>query len=570
MAARINSQQQPVSSPLSMKMNNVTLHPERSRRVRLQMQGVSKRFGATVALEDVSIEVAAGEVLALVGENGAGKSTLMKVCSGAIKPDSGQMRLDGEPYRPNNPLEARRAGVAMIYQELSLTPHMSVQENIMLGMEPSKLGVVLWKQVRQRAIEAIKEFDNPELTPDARVSRLSVGSQQLVEIARALAIGCRVLVLDEPTSSLTQQDVERLFEIIGRLKQQGKAIVYISHFIEEVKRVADRVTVLRDGRVVGSKEVAAISTDEIVSLMVGRQVEELYPHSERKPGEVVLEIENLAGLDKPKSASLTLRRGEVLGIAGLVGAGRTELLRSLFGLEPVRKGRIKLGVYTGPASPVKRWMQGAGLLSEDRKEEGLALSLSVADNVTLSKLKGFGPLGLVLPGRQDKATRRWLEQLDIRCQGPRQSVSSLSGGNQQKVALARLLQHDVDVLLLDEPTRGIDVAAKALVYKLINALASGEAVPALRPAGIPSTSSGQALPAVGNKGKIPSPRSPREMEALPTRRGKPKAVLMVSSYLPELMGVCDRIAVMCRGRLGQTHRIDEVNEHELMLEATGK
>jgi len=498
--------------------------------IRLQMQGVCKRFGATVALEDVSIEVAAGQVLALVGENGAGKSTLMKVCSGAIKADAGQMWLDGTPYRPTNPLEARRAGVAMIYQELSLTPHLSVQENIMLGMEPARLGVVLWRQVRQRAIEAIKEFDNPELTADARVSNLSVGSQQLVEIARALTIGCRVLVLDEPTSSLTQQDVERLFEIIGRLKRQGKAIVYISHFIEEVKRVADRVTVLRDGRVVGSSDVDAITIDEIVSLMVGRQVEELYPRSERQAGEVILEIEDLAGLEKPRSASLELHRGEVLGVAGLVGAGRTELMRSLFGLEAVRRGRIRLGVYTGPASPVRRWMQGAGLLSEDRKEEGLALSLSVADNMTLSKLRGFGPLGLVLPSRQDKATRRWLERLDIRCLGPRQSVSSLSGGNQQKVALARLLLHDVDVLLLDEPTRGIDVAAKALVYKLINALASGS-------------------PAEGRK---------------------PKAVLMVSSYLPELMGVCDRVAVMCRGRLGPTHRIDEVNEHSLMLEATGR
>ena len=498
--------------------------------IRLQMREVSKRFGATVALEDVSIEVAAGQVLALVGENGAGKSTLMKVCSGAIKADAGQMWLDGTPYRPTNPLEARRAGVAMIYQELSLTPHLSVQENIMLGMEPARLGVVLWKQVRQRAIEAIKEFDNPELTPDARVSNLSVGSQQLVEIARALAIGCRVLVLDEPTSSLTQQDVERLFEIIGRLKRQGKASVYISHFIEEVKRVADRVTVLRDGRVVGSSDVDAITIDEIIALMVGRQVEELYPRSERQAGEVILEIEDLAGLEKPRSASLELHRGEVLGVAGLVGAGRTELLRSLFGLEPVRRGRIRLGVYTGPASPVRRWMQGAGLLSEDRKEEGLALSLSVADNMTLSKLRGFGPLGLVLPSRQDKAARRWLERLDIRCLGPRQSVSSLSGGNQQKVALARLLLHDVDVLLLDEPTRGIDVAAKALVYKLINALATGS-------------------PAEGRK---------------------PKAVLMVSSYLPELMGVCDRLAVMCRGRLGPTRRIDEVNERNLMLEATGQ
>ncbi len=498
--------------------------------IRLQMQDVSKRFGATVALEDVGIEVAAGQVLALVGENGAGKSTLMKVCSGAVKADAGQMWLDGELYRPSNPLEARRAGVAMIYQEFSLTPHLSVQENIMLGMEPATLGVVRWKQVRQRTIEAIKEFDNPELTPDARVSNLSVGSQQLVEIARALAIGCRVLVLDEPTSSLTQQDVKRLFEIIGRLKRQGKAIVYISHFIEEVKRVADRVTVLRDGRVVGSSDVTAITTDEIVALMVGRQVEELYPRSARQAGEVILEIEDLAGLEKPKSASLKLHRGEVLGIAGLVGAGRTELLRSMFGLEPVKRGRIRLGVYTGPASPVRRWMQGAGFLSEDRKEEGLALSLSVADNMTLSKLKGFGPLGLVLPSRQDKATRRWLERLDIRCLGPRQLVSSLSGGNQQKVALARLLLHDVDVLLLDEPTRGIDVAAKALVYKLINALATGS----------------------------------------PTEGREPKAVLMVSSYLPELMGVCDRVAVMCRGKLGPTYRIDEVDEHKLMLEATGQ
>ena len=494
------------------------------------MQAVSKRFGATIALQDVGIEVPSGQVLALVGENGAGKSTLMKVLSGAIKADAGRMWLDGEPYRPGNPLEARQAGVAMIYQELSLTPHLSVEENIMLGMEPSRMGIVRWKEVRRRTIEAIREFDNPELTPDARVSKLSVGSQQLVEIARALAIGCRVLVLDEPTSSLTQQDVERLFEIIERLKKQAKAIVYISHFIEEVKRVADRVTVLRDGQVVGSSDVAAISTDEIIAQMVGRQVEDLYQRSARQAGEAILEVEDLAGVEKPSSATLQLHRGEVVGIAGLIGAGRTELLRTLFGLDPVRAGRVKLGVYTGPASPVRRWMQGAGILSEDRKEEGLAVALSIADNVTLSKLKGFGPLGLVLPGRQDRAARRWIRELGIRCRSPRQSVLSLSGGNQQRVALARLLQHDVDVFLLDEPTRGIDVAAKALIYKLIDELASGS-------------------PAEGRQ---------------------PKAVLMVSSYLPELLGVCDRVAVMCRGKLGPTHRIDQVDEHKLMLEATGQ
>ena len=494
------------------------------------MQGISKRFGATVALQDVGIEVASGQVLALVGENGAGKSTLMKVLSGAIKADAGRIWLDGVPYQPGNPLEARQAGVAMIYQELSLTPHLSVEENIMLGMEPTSLGIVRRKEVRRRAIEAIKEFDNPELTPDARVSKLSVGSQQLVEIARALATGCRVLVLDEPTSSLTRQDVERLFEIIERLKQQGKAVVYISHFIEEVRRVADNVTVLRDGQVAGGSAVDEITNEDIVAMMVGRQVEELYPRSKRKRGELILEVKDLAGVEKPQSASLRLHRGEVVGIAGLIGAGRTELLRSLFGLDPVRNGQIKLGVYAGPASPAQRWAQGAGILSEDRKEEGLALDLSIAENVTLSRLKGFGPLGMVLPGRQNAAAFRWIDKLEIRCRDPRQSVLSLSGGNQQRVALARLLQHDVDVLLLDEPTRGIDVAAKALIYKLIDELATG------------------------------SPAEGRE----------PKAVLMVSSYLPELMGVCDRVAVMCRGKLGPTRQIQETDEHKLMLEATGQ
>ncbi len=523
--ARENTAKPALSAAEGMTVPQVALDT-----IRLQMQGICKRFGATVALDDVGIEVTAGEVLALVGENGAGKSTLMKVLSGAVKPDAGQMWLDGVPYRPANPLEARRAGVAMIYQELSLAPHLSVEENIMLGMEPSRAGIVCWKQVRRRAIEAIKEFDNPELTPQAQVRKLSVGSQQLVEIARALAIGCQVLVLDEPTSSLTQQDVQRLFEIIGRLKQQGKAIVYISHFIEEVKRIADRVTVLRDGKVVGTSDVAGITTDRIIALMVGRQVEELYPRSVRQAGEVVLEIEDLAGVDKPHSANLKLHRGEVLGIAGLVGAGRTELLRSLFGLDPVRRGRIRLGVYTGPASPIRRWMQGAGFLSENRKEEGLATSLSVADNVTLSNLRGFGPLGLVLPTRQHKATRRWIERLGIRCRGPGQPVLSLSGGNQQRVALARLLQHDVDVFLLDEPTRGIDVAAKAMIYRLIDSLATGS-------------------PADGHP---------------------PKAVLMVSSYLPELLGVCDRVAVMCRGKLGPIHQVEDVDEHKLMLEATGQ
>jgi ribose transport system ATP-binding protein len=275
-----------------------------------------------------------------------------------------------------------------------------------------------------------------------------VAAQQLVEIARALAVGCRVLVLDEPTSTLAQPDVRRLFGLLAQLKDRGLGIIYISHFLEEVQAVSDRVCVLRDGRVVGERAIRDLGPERMVALMVGREVRELYPRSTRTPGETVVVITDLAGVRKPRSASLELRRGEVLGIAGLLGAGRTELLRCLFGLDAVRRGSIRVGVHTGPASPLRRWRQGVGLLSEDRKREGLALALSLADNVTLSRLDGFGPWGLVLPRRQAAATRRWIDRLRIRCQGPGQTVSALSGGNQQKVALARLLEHVVDVLLL--------------------------------------------------------------------------------------------------------------------------
>ncbi|MDZ7301251.1 MAG: sugar ABC transporter ATP-binding protein [candidate division KSB1 bacterium] len=489
---------------------------------RLQMQGIRKRFGATIALSGVDLAVAAGQVHALVGENGAGKSTLMKVLSGAHQPDSGQMWLDGQLYRPRHPHDARLAGVAMIYQELSLAPHLSVAENIMLGMEPVKFGWVRRAEMRQRALAALAQLGRTDIHPETCVNQLPLAARQLVEIARAVAIGCRVLVLDEPTSSLSTEDIQRLFALVRRLKQQNHAIIYISHVLEEVKEISDRFTVLRDGKSVGEGETASVPTKEIISLMVGREVTDLYPRSPRTPGEAVLAISDLAGISKPTSASLVLHRGEVLGIAGLVGAGRTEFLRAVFGLDPVRRGEIKLGVYVGPSSPSRRWRQGMGMVSEDRKAEGLALSLSVADNVTLSRLTGFGPAGLVMPKRQQLAANNWIERLQIKCRSSRQAVASLSGGNQQKVALARLLQHDVEVLLLDEPTRGIDVGSKAEIYRVINELAT---------------------------------------------RGK--AVLMVSSYLPELLGVCDRVAVMCRGRLHPARRVEEIDEHQIMQEATG-
>ena len=496
---------------------------------RLRVTGIRKRFGATLALDGVDLSVERGQVLAVVGENGAGKSTLMKVLSGAHHPDEGQMSLEGEPYSPRTPMDARRAGVSMIYQELSLAPHLSVMENILLGMEPTRGPFVKWDEIRRRAADALRQLGRPDIRPEAIVSRLSPADRQLVEIGRAIAIGCRVLVLDEPTSSLTAADIRHLFDLVRRLKADGHSILYISHFLEEVREISDRFTVLRDGKSVGEGRTADVPVSRIIQLMVGREVADLYPRSARAPGELVLEVNRLQGARGPQNASLQLRRGEVLGIAGLVGAGRTELLRAIFGLDPVRAGQVRVSTFVGPASPARRWSQGVGMVSEDRKVEGLALSLSVAENLTLSNLDDLGPAGLVMPRRQDAAARRWVQRLAIKCRGPRQPVGSLSGGNQQKIALARLLHHRADVLLLDEPTRGIDVGSKAQIYQLIDELAAGDQ----------------------------------------SNQRKPCAVLMVSSYLPELLGVCDRIAVMCRGTLGEARPVDEVTEHAIMLEATG-
>jgi ribose transport system ATP-binding protein len=448
----------------------------------------------------------------------------MKILAGAHQPDAGQMWLDGQPFAPRSPLEARRAGVCMIYQELSLAEHLSVEENILLGMEPTRGPFMRWPEIRRRAADALRQLGRPDIQPQTCVAKLSVADRQIVEIGRAIAVGCRVLVLDEPTSSLTAADIERLFALVRRLRDDGHAVIYISHFLEEVKAITDRFVVLRDGRTVGSGVTADTPVERIIHLMVGREVDDLYPRTPRTRGEPVLQVNDLEGDPAPRHASLTLHRGEVLGIAGLVGAGRTELLRAIFGLEPVRRGDVRVGGYVGPASPARRWAEGVGMVSEDRKLEGLALSLSIAENLTMSHLPG-----VVLPSKQEAVTRDWVRKLAIKCRGPRQPIGGLSGGNQQKVALARLLHHGCDVLLLDEPTRGIDVGSKAQIYQLIDSLAAGDA-------------------ATGRK---------------------PCAVLMVSSYLPELLGTCDRIAVMCRGKLGPARSVEELTEHTIMLEATG-
>jgi ribose transport system ATP-binding protein len=483
----------------------------------LQMQGVKKRFGATLALDGVDLQVDSGEVLGLVGENGAGKSTLMKVLSGAYAPDEGRMTLDGQSYAPHNPLEARRRGVAMIYQELSLAPHLSVAENILLGVEPHKSGLLKLGVMRDMAREAMAQVGLSHVASETVVAKLSVAERQLVEIARAIALRSRVLVFDEPTSSLAQADIARLFDLVKRLKAQGQAVIYISHFLEEVRELSDRFTVLRDGKSVGEGPTASVSNDQIIALMVGRSVEDLYPRSPRQAGEVVLEIKNLGGASRLQNASVQLQRGEVLGIAGLVGAGRTEFLRAVFGLDNVKSGDLRIGRFSGAAKPAQRWNQGLGLVSEDRKIEGLALELSIAENLTMTKMPTF-----FNPARRDQASREWADKLFVKRRDVTQNIGDLSGGNQQKVAIARLLYHGCDVLLLDEPTRGIDVGSKAEIYRVIDKLA---------------------------------------LEG--------KAILMVSSYLPELLGTCDRIAVMCRGVLGPARPVAEVTEHSMMLEATG-
>jgi ribose transport system ATP-binding protein len=490
--------------------------------VRLSVRGVSRSFGATKALTLVDFEAHAGEVHAVIGENGAGKSTLMKVLAGSLSADAGSLTLDGTPYRPRSPAEARSAGVAIVSQELALCPHMTVEENVVLGREPTRRGLLDRKEMGRVARGALGEIGRPDLPLDVRVADLPIAEQQLVEIARALAGECKLLILDEPTSSLGRGDVDRLFARVHGLRERGTTILYISHFLEEVRAIADRYTVLRDGATVASGPVADVTDAQIVQAMAGRPVESLFVRGARTPGAVVLTLHELAGLSKPTSASLTLRRGEVLGIAGLVGAGRTEMLRAVFGLDPVKRGTVRVKEWTGAARPRVRLAQGVGILSEDRKTEGLALALSIADNVTLSHLEGLGPWRFVSSARQRSVVARWMTELSIKARDPFQPAGDLSGGNQQKVALARLLHEDADVLLLDEPTRGIDVGSKAQIYALIDRLAAAG-----------------------------------------------KAILLVSSYLPELLGVCDRIAVMCRGKLGDARPTGEWSSHALLEEATG-
>jgi ribose transport system ATP-binding protein len=489
------------------------------------MTGIRKAFGPTLALRGVDLDLRPGEIHALVGENGAGKSTLMKVLSGAEAPDAGSMTIDGKSYAPRDPLDARRHGVAMVYQELTLAPHLTVEANIMLGQEPARFGFLRNPPLRAKVRESLAVLEHSEIRPDSPVEGLSPAAQQLVEIARALLIDVRMLVLDEPTSALAAADAHRLFALLRRLRGRGVSIVYISHFLEEVEAVADRFTVLRDGLAVGTGNVRDFRREQIVEQMVGRKLNEQYPRVPHSSGEPILELNNVAGVESPRGVSLALRRGEILGIAGILGAGRTELLRAIYGLDPVRSGTVAVKTVGSPAGAAgvrDRIAQGVGYLSEDRKDEGLALAQSIEDNLTYSRLR-YGPFGWINLTKRRAAAGGWLKKLGVRCAGPGQAVGELSGGNQQKVALGRLLHQQADLLLLDEPTRGVDVGSKAEIYRLIGELAA-----------------------------------------------QGKAILFVSSYLPELLGVCDQLAVMARGRLSPVRPVAEWSPERVMSFATGE
>ncbi|MGI9167819.1 MAG: sugar ABC transporter ATP-binding protein [Pyrinomonadaceae bacterium] len=494
----------------------------------LSLANIQKRFGPTIALDGVNLQLRPGEVHALIGENGAGKSTLMNILAGSLPADRGEMEIDNQAYLPATPLDARLRGVALIHQELSLCPHLSVAENIMMGIESSRLGWLDRKHLHSRTQEVLKTFPHPEIQPETRIANLSLGARQIVEICRSIAARARIILMDEPTSSLQRDDVARLFALIRKVRSEGLSVIYISHFLEEVREIADRFTVLRDGQSIATGEISGVTDQELITQMVGRPVQNLFPPRPARPLEVsetVLKVENLSAAPTLQQASFELRRGEILGVAGLMGSGRTQLVRAIFGLDPVQSGTVVLkgkALSARGGTPALRLFQGLGYLSEDRKGEGLGVTLSVADNVTLTRFSSCSRLGWVNLSRQRQQVETLVTALGIKARNVAQSVKTLSGGNQQKVALARLLHQNADVLLLDEPTRGIDIGSKVQVYETIARCAA-----------------------------------------------EYKAVLMISSYLPELFGMCDRLAVMSRGRMSEVRPIADWTPETVMQAAIG-
>ena len=498
----------------------------------LEIRSVSKSFSGVRVLKDVSFTITQGEVHALMGENGAGKSTLMKILSGVYPEYEGALLLDGQPLKLHGPRDAQQHGIAIIHQELSLIPELSVAENVFLGHEPkTPLGLLDGRRMTADT-QALLQRLQVDLPPGRLVRDLRVGEQQIVEVAKALAPGARLLMLDEPTSALSESEIRHLFSVIATLKAQGVTMIYVSHKLEEIFALTDRITVLRDGEYVGTRNTRETDSAELIRLMVGRPVDDLFPKEEAQPGGEALRVESLslrAGAERGRGlqdVSFSLRRGEILGVAGLMGAGRTELLETLFGVPDRARvgGRIQMdGQEIRPASPHEAISAGLAFVTEDRKNQSLVMSFSVRQNVTLIALEKFERYGLIQRNAEAAAVQSSISDLRVKTTGQETPITALSGGNQQKVVLAKCLLAGPKVLLLDEPTRGIDVGAKAEIYALISRLA---------------------------------------------RQGT--AVLLASSELLELLAMCDRILVLCEGRLTATLTRGEATQERILEAATAR
>ncbi|HTU93006.1 MAG TPA: sugar ABC transporter ATP-binding protein [Gemmataceae bacterium] len=484
----------------------------------LSMRGIVKSFPGVRALRSVDLDLYGGEVLALVGENGAGKSTLIKVLGGAHPPDAGSIHLHGRAVRFNSPLEGRRAGIAVIYQEFNLAPSLTAIENIFLGQELARAGFVRRGEERRRAAEVFARL-GVAVESGVPCRELTVAQQQIVEIARALAFDARIVIMDEPSATLTPQEVERLFGIIRDLRTRGIAIIYISHRLEEIFAIADRVLVLRDGEAIACRPIGEATRDDLIRLMVGRRLEEEFPKRQVRIGPPRLAVRGLRRGNKVRDVSFEVRRGEVVGLTGLVGAGRTETVRLIFGADRKEAGTVELdGRMLDIRSPRDAIRAGIALLTEDRKAQGLVLAQSVRDNFALPNLNRFSFLGFVRRRAERQALARHIEELRIRLASAEQPARNLSGGNQQKVVLAKWLERHCEVLLFDEPTRGIDVGAKVEIYRLINDLAAAG-----------------------------------------------KAIVLISSELPEVLGMSDRVLVMHEGRLtGEITDVERATQEDIL------
>lgn len=439
----------------------------------LVMRGIRKSFDGTQALRGADFSAGRGEVHAIVGENGAGKSTLMKVLAGAVQRDAGEVLLDGHPADLSSPISAHRLGIRAVYQEFSLVSHLSITENILMGQMPTTRTswLVDWPRAHQRSREVLDRLGFSGLDVHLPVSRLSVSHQQVVEIAKAAAVEPRIWILDEPSAVLSQEELERLFSLIRKLKSQSTLILYISHRLDEVFEVADRITVLKDGLHVGTLRTGETGKTELIRLMVGRALSEIYPQHRKAPGGLLLEVVGLSRPGSFESVSFSLSKGEILGIFGLVGSGRSAVARAVFGAEPAASGEIRIeGRSFRPSTPREAVAQGVGLLTEDRKRDGLVMSFSMRDNISLPSFRRLSRWIVIDRSRQDREVREKAEQLDIRPPDPGRLVRYLSGGNQQKVVLAKWLLTGARVLILDEPTRGVDVATKVEFYQLMGEL----------------------------------------------------------------------------------------------------